>query len=120
MAFDTPDRLFEYGVEADYFEIWERLPGSAGEDHATGLPQEPGTFLLVAGDFFMTVRPRTGTLPPAKNLLELACSANPAQLRDMLDFEISFGRRAATAGRIELSTLPWREGTEIRFPVASQ
>jgi len=51
MRFDTPDRLFEYGVEQDYFEIWERVDGSGGDSAVLELntPSQPRSLLLVRG-----------------------------------------------------------------------
>lgn len=110
MEFDTPDRVFEYGVEADYFEIWERLPGSSGEHFAVEQSDDPLCMLLATGAYFMTVRPRATTLPQAVNLAALAADASDARLRALLDFEISFGMRSSADTRtITHSTLPWRE-----------
>lgn len=58
MEFDTPDRILEYGVEADYFEIRERVAGSCGESSALRLSDDPLVLLLTTGSFFMIVRPR--------------------------------------------------------------
>jgi hypothetical protein len=124
MEFDTPDRVFEYGVERHYFEIWERVPGSAGLlEFAVTLPQEPeslphvpGAFLLATGDCFMIVRPRSARLPQAGNLLKLATQATGPGLRDLLDFELSFGRIDGSSGRIFHSSLPWREGQVVPLP----
>ncbi len=111
IEFDTPDRLLEYGVEADYFEIWERLPGSGGANSTLRLSAE--RFLFTAGSFFMIVRPRGHTLPSASDLVHLASGAGDAAFRPILDFEISFGHRAADTGQIVLSTLPWLQNSEI-------
>jgi hypothetical protein len=120
MVFDTPDRVFEYGVEADYFEIWERMPGSGGEPFSVELAADPLTLLLVTGKYFMTVRPRAGTLPQAENLAAHAAQASDTHLAQMLDFEIAFGTRSDTdVWRIGLSTLPWREGTVLQNTVIS-
>lgn len=110
MEFDTPDRVFEYGVEADYFEIWERLPDSGGEHFAVEQSDDPLRMVLAAGAYFMTVRPRSSTLPQAMNLAALATDAGDAALRALLDFEINFGMRSSTdAWTITHFTLPWRE-----------
>jgi hypothetical protein len=115
MKFDGPDRVFEYGVEADYFEIWERVPGSAGHSSAIQLSADPLVQLFTAGEFFMLVRPRVGALTQSLSLLELAGDKSEDELRKFMDFEISFGRRSAEggSGSIQLSTLPWRQGTRI-------
>ncbi|MBI3530645.1 MAG: hypothetical protein HY067_22085 [Betaproteobacteria bacterium] len=115
MVFDTPDRVFEYGVETDYFEIWERVPVSAGESSANQLSADPLTLLLTMGPFFMIVRPRAIRLPQATCLADFAAEKCSAELRQLVDFEISFGRRGncSDTWRIELSTLPWQEGADI-------
>lgn len=111
MEFDGPDRVFEYGVEAEYFEIWERLPGSNGKTFALRESDDPLSMVLGAGEYVMSVRPRTASLPVASDLVTLVAGKNGQVLRDMLDFEISFGRRVtADEWKIELSTLPWRQG----------
>ena len=49
MVFEGPDRLLEFGVEADYFEIWERLPGSKGRAFAERISVDPLSLLLICG-----------------------------------------------------------------------
>lgn len=111
MEFETPDRVLEYGVEAEYFEIWERLPGSQGDTFALQTGDDPLSLLLGAGDYVMAVRPRAAPLPVAPDLATFAAGKNGLVLREALDFELSFGRRIKPdAWKIELSTLPWRQG----------
>jgi hypothetical protein len=112
MEFDGPNRCLEYGIEQDYFEIWERLPEGRGEATALMLREDGRARLLFrAGDCVMRMRPRPYTLPQAESLAALAANADDTTLADWLDFEISFGRLSATGGcRIALSTLPWLEG----------
>jgi hypothetical protein len=114
MAFESADRCLEYGVEQDYVEIWERLPGSTGETLALELPGARPLRLLRAGDYAMCVRGRLDPLPQAANLVALAAGADDATLRRLLDFEISFAARDPD-GRWEVrhSTLPWREGAPL-------
>ncbi len=114
MVFDTPDRLFEYGVEADYFEIWERMPGSPGKSSAVQVSVDPLTLRLSAGEYAMSVRPRARQLPVACNLTAMLENKDDQTLRAALDFEINFGRQFSSNGwRIELSTLPWLAGLPI-------
>lgn len=119
------DRVVETGAEADYLEIWQRLPDSRGACAALQLESEYGTppqrptWLLWAGEYFAYVRARSEPLPAAANLGQLIAEIRPArsQLLDWLDFEISFGRRSgADPWRIERSTLPFREGRRIARP----
>jgi hypothetical protein len=68
-----------------------------------------------AGEYVMTVRPRSAKLPVAPSLTAFVEGKNGQILRETLDFEISFGRwdSGDSNGRIELSTLPWKQGTTI-------
>jgi hypothetical protein len=117
MRFDGADRLLEYGVEQDYFEIWERVPG-AGAARAVEFGDAEGRhgLRLQLGPWFMFVRARPTNLTRASGLPELLTAADPVQRTTLLDFEISFGARDGASGpwRIELSTLPWLEGTDLR------
>ena len=114
MVFEAPDRVLEYGVEADYFEIWDRVPGSQGDSFARRLSDNPLTLFLGAGDFRMIVRPRSERLPVSPGMSVLAADMSTEALRKLLGFEISFGRiTSPNAWRIDLSTLPWREGEDI-------
>lgn len=128
MAFDG-ERVVETGIEADYLEIWERLPESRGGTAALQLAAENGerplrpAWLLIAGDCFMFVRGRALTLPRAADLSSLIARTRPerTQLLAWLDVEISFGRRNGPAPwRIEHSTLPFREGQTVTSPGALQ
>jgi len=123
------ERIIETGVEADYLEIWERLPQSRGGTAALQLVVEDGelpvrpAWLLVAGDCFLYVRGRTHPLPSAFDLGSLIARTRPvrAQLLDWLNVEISFGHRNGIAPwRIEHSTLPFREGQTLTRPGAIQ
>jgi hypothetical protein len=61
----------------------------------------------------MFVRPRNTALGCATGLDQLVTAANDVDRVALLDFEISFGRleESTNSWRIELSTLPWLEGT---------
>ena len=128
MTFDG-ERLIETGVEAEYLEIWERLPHSQGETAALELVMEAGepptrpAWLFVSGDYFIHVRGRAQPLPHAADLSKLIAETRPsrAQWLDWLDVEISFGHRSGpTPWRIEHSTLPFREGQTFAQPGAIQ
>ena len=128
MAFDG-ERVIETGVDADYLEIWERLPQSRGVTAALELVVEHGelpsrpAWLFVAGDCFMFVRGRAHALPSAVDLPDLIARTRPSrvQLLDWLNVEISFGHRSgATPWRIEHSTLPFREGKTLTLAGAIQ
>jgi hypothetical protein len=121
IEFSSPDLMLEYGIEQEYFEIWERMPGSIGQEHvnvefAEGEdPQaaRPRSVLLATGSYFMRVRPRRMVLPQADNLATL--TGDDHALRAALDFEISFGTRGGPPETwvIQRSTLPWREGERL-------
>lgn len=128
MAFDG-ERVVETGLEADYLEIWERVPASRGGSAALQLVVENGAlparpaWLLVAGAYFMFVRNRGVRLPRAADLATLIADtgAGRAQLLGWLDFEVSVGRRSGPAAwRIAHSTLPFREGRALAPPGALQ
>jgi hypothetical protein len=114
MQFETPDRLLEYGVEQDYFEVWERVPGG-DESRVLELDDGDGrpALQLSVGPWVMLVRPRPTTLGRATGLAACLAAAGTQDRAALLDFEISFGRRDRTGDiwRIELSTLPWLQGT---------
>ncbi len=117
MEFETPDRVLEYGVEADYFEIWEKLPESEGKASAIQVTDDPLSIFLTAGDYAMHVRPRIPELPVSASLAACLEGKNGQILREAVDFEISFGRRtASSAWKIELSTLPWKQGVTAASP----
>ncbi|MCU0870416.1 MAG: hypothetical protein MUF30_12630 [Burkholderiales bacterium] len=116
MQFETPERALEFGVEQDYFEIWERLPGSAGPVQALeAIDATRPTWLLRAGTYVMRVRPRRDTLATHRDgLTALAADVDDATLRTWLDFELSFaGFDAQGRCTIQRSTLPWLEGRAI-------
>ena len=126
MVFDG-ECITESGVEAEYLEIWKRLPRSRGRVAAlelvtegNELPSRP-TWLLVAGDCFIYVRGRSRPIPAAADLASLIAEIRPSrpQLLDWLNVEISFGHRYGPAPwRIEHSTLPFREGQTLTRPCA--
>ncbi|MEI7969278.1 MAG: hypothetical protein WCJ69_09850 [Betaproteobacteria bacterium] len=114
LEFESGDRLLEYGVQQDYFEIWERLPGSVGPWAALRQGDPPGTWLLRSGDFAMRVRPRAGLLGPASSLAAWCAHLDLDEMRDRLDFEISLARVDACGHwSISHSTLPWLEGSPL-------
>jgi hypothetical protein len=126
MSFEG-ERIAETGIEADYLEIWNRLPRSRGGTAALELVTQGNelatrpTWLFVAGDCFIYVRGRGPYLPGAPGLASLIKQSQPsrAQLLDWLDVEISFGYRyGSVPWQIEHSTLPFREGRRLTRPCA--
>ena len=117
------DTLEEIGVETDYYELWQRLPGSDGLSYV--LEQVVGNgnnngdggkaFLCVAGDYFIYTRNRQMWTSPAvrtRKQIELG-HASRSEIEAFLDFESSFGKIEDGVGRITMSTLPWREGQVV-------
>lgn len=74
-------------------------------------------YLLVVEDYFMFVRDRLVATQRADSLATLIELKEPerAQLIELLDFEISFGTRAAdnSPWLIQHSTIPYREGRPL-------
>ncbi len=109
------DRMVEYGLHADYSEIWRRAPASA--DPLIALRREDGGGLLViGGDYFLEIQQRDQPLPAADRLaaaVELELARGRRDLaRAHLTMRICHGRIAGAAApwRITDSTLPWLEG----------
>jgi hypothetical protein len=121
IEFSSTDLMLEYGIEREYFEIWERVPGSVGHEHVSvefdggddPRAARPTRLLLTTGNYFIHVRPRRAVLPQADSLASLT-GDNPS-LRAALDFEISFGTRKGPPETwvIQRSTFPWREGERL-------
>lgn len=109
--------LEEYGVGADYHETWRRLPGSGSESLGWQRLGQQRELLLVAGAYFFFVCDRRPASHPPQDAPRLAdlLERGAATAAELLDLELSFGRRAlGTAGwTIEHSTLPWREGSTL-------
>lgn len=126
--FDGAHRLLETGIEASYFEVWEKTTGSELNMSAHQLQStssngnEVMARLLIAGKHFAFIRPRNLDLPDADSLLSAIDTGqhNQQNIVDWLDFEISFGDVIdATHGKINHSTLPFREGKLLNFSSAS-
>jgi hypothetical protein len=119
MVFESPERVIETGVHAQYLEVWERLPNSTGRYIALGgllASGEPSPErFLIAGSYAMRVRPRSmpwpaGTISGQSMGEVLLAYTKSAQA--ILNFEISFGRLEPDGWRIEQSTLPELVGTK--------
>jgi hypothetical protein len=117
------DRLDEWGIDADYHEIWQRVPESTGEQAAWGwFGVEPvetvQRLLLVAGHCFFSLRDRGQSAAPG-----VAIGAPTATLQQStdvlawLDMELSYGNwdPSLRLGTILHSTLPWREGQVLAW-----
>ncbi|MHB1677212.1 MAG: hypothetical protein ACYCSS_06710 [Sulfuriferula sp.] len=105
--------LEEFGVERQYRELWRHEPLAFRRFSAECMPPDaPRQLLLRAGEFFMHVRPRDVRHEAARHLWARVDthSANLNDMRQLADFEISFGTHQDGELRILLSTLPWLEG----------
>ena len=118
MVFESPDCVFETGIHGQYFEVWERLPGSTGTRIALAALDaagEPTTErLLVAGRYLMHLRPRSTAWPadtaPNDTLADVV-ARHPQHAEALLDFAISFGTLEHGVWTLERSALPALEGT---------
>lgn len=105
--------LEEFGVERQYRALWRREPLAFGRFSAECMASDaPRQRLLRAGEFFMRVRPRDVSREAARHLWAQvdAHSADINDMRQLADFEISFGKHQDGELRILLSTLPRLEG----------
>ena len=114
MQFESPDLMREYGVEQDYFEIWERVSGSTGASLALEREGDEPVYLTLAGEFAMRVRPRRSRLGPAGSLRSWLGAVDDEEARALLDFEISLAQRGRDGvWRTLYSTFPWLEGRAL-------
>ena len=109
--------LVERGIEAPYIEHWLREPHT-DECMALSLmadaPSRTGC-LILTGEAFMFAKSRSAKLPPGADLTEcLKAAGSLAEAQDLFDCEISFGRIRDREWRIERSSLPFREGRNLR------
>ena len=124
MRFENDDILIENGIDADYFERWEKVPNSdlnlsirpcEGQDrHGTKVPAR----LFTSYKTFAYARPRSKPLPSSDSISEAISTHHPSkeELLDWLDFEISFGEIGdENQGMITHSTFPFREGDTLKF-----
>ena len=128
MVFASAHRLLETGIATSYFEVWEKVVDSELNTSAQQMQRVSSkgvsvtARLLKAGQHFAYIRPRSVNLPAACNLLAAIDAAGYSHddLVNWLDFEISFGDVIDAAyGRINHSTLPFREGELLDFSSAS-
>ena len=104
MVFETPDRLIETGVHAQYLEVWERLPGSDGPFRALAQVDDrgdpTGVWRFEAGRYALQLRGGSRSaadwpadLQPDETLAQVL-QRHPALAPVLLDFEL----RLETAG----------------------
>ena len=110
--------MVERAPSGAYEEDWRLQPGSRSfAVHLTERDAPTMTCLFVAGEHAIYARNRAVDLPSDKTLLQLARDTeyDPDRLRQLVDCEFSYARRAQPGGdyHIEVSTLPWREGQPL-------
>lgn len=98
MVFETPDRLIETGVHAQYLEVWERLPGSDGPFRALAQVDDrgdpTGVCRFEAGRYALQLRGGSRSaadwpadLQPDETLAQVL-QRHPALAPVLLDFEL--------------------------------
>ena len=98
MVFETPDRLIETGVHAQYLEVWERLPGSDGPFRALAQVDDrgdpTGVWRFEAGRYALQLRGGSRSaadwpadLQPDETLAQVL-HRHPALAPVLLDFEL--------------------------------
>ncbi len=106
--------LEEFGVEREYREEWRQEPLAYRRFKALCTPSDaPLQLLLRAGEFFMHVRSRNMSHEDARRLWARVDAHDLNDMRQLADFEISFGKQHGDELRILLSTLPWLEGVVL-------
>lgn len=110
-------RMIEEGRDVPYIEHWHRneqeAPAPNGALRLSDLNTGVAGFLVRAGSFFMYARDRATPLAAHGTLSERVIAAAPEEARALVDCEISFGRIGPPGWRIELSSLPYREGASL-------
>lgn len=98
MVFETPDRLIETGVHAQYLEVWQRLPGSDGPFRALAQVDDQGdptgVWRFEAGRYALQLRGGSRSaadwpadLQPDETLAQVL-QRHPALAPVLLDFEL--------------------------------
>lgn len=112
--FREGDRLSETGLHANYCEDYNLIDDGGGRFLALECP-EHRRLLVVVGNHFLFARGRALDLPKGATLADLVAQADPADKRTLLDCELSLGKGLAGVEpwRIDLSTLPFRQGRSL-------
>ncbi|MCI3132238.1 hypothetical protein [Phenylobacterium aquaticum] len=107
------DVMIEDGLHSDYQEIWRREADSAAPLAAYRLDGDRAGFLILGGSHFLEILDRPAPLPAGATLAAIVSRAlaagDRAAAEAALSMRISYGRFAAGAGEIALSTFPWLE-----------
>jgi hypothetical protein len=114
---EAGDCMMEWAPSGAYEEEWRLQPRS--QDFAIYLVRAepaPATCLYIAGDYAMLARDRSGKVEQKRPLPEVVAAARHAlaPVAPLLDSEFSFAQRQNRQSyEIQLSTLPWKEGSLI-------
>lgn len=117
--FREGETLSETGIHGNYFEDYTLFDDGGGRFLALECP-EHRQLLVLAGDCFLFARGRALDLPGGVTLADLVADAGTAEKHALLDCEFSLGRGLAgdDPWKIDLSTLPHREGQPL-FPAST-
>ena len=123
MAFEN-EVLIETGVAARYLERWVRTPTSTGPFRGLALRSRGEAcrgYLVQAGEWLMFARDRRNALPSGRTLGELVIAAQTLEARqDLVDLEISLGRREGQTWTIQRSTLPYKCGRRWGITIGTE
>lgn len=109
------DTLEERHPNGDYIERWQRLCTATAQNTVQIIDAALTPRWLSVGDHAIEIIPRE-QLPDGHDLLAPPAQLDDDALRRRASLSLSYARRTPDGWRIELSTLPWREGTLIRPP----
>lgn len=118
---DSGSCMIERAPSGAYEEDWRLQSGSRSfAAHLTKRDAATTTCLYVAGEHAIYARNRAVDLPSDKTLLEIARDTkyDRGRLQELVNCDFSYGRRTQSGGdfKIEISTLPWREGQPLGVP----
>jgi hypothetical protein len=110
--------MFERAPSGAYEEEWHRLDGSDGPHGHVVVDGRVREGWYVVGDHAMYVRDRavpagTARIDEIVAQLELDDSDQRARAEALVDCEFSYARRRGADWIIELSTVPWRQGSSL-------
>ena len=111
--------MIEVAPSGAYDEEWHRLPGSDGPCGHVVVDGAVREGWYVVGDHAMYVRDRAVAVPDERRIDELVAALDvddPSQratAEALVDCEFSYARRVGDRWVVQLSTLPWRQGSEL-------
>ena len=117
--------LVERGLADRYLERWVRTPASTAPFRGLALRslgEACRGYLVQAGEWLMFARDRrVAALPSGRTLGELVTAAQMLEERqDLVDLEVSLGRREGQIWTIERSTLPYKSGRRWGITIGTE